>query len=247
MNSIKESLREILIYFHLDLSKNLKYDRLTRSILKQYLKIDSNCIDVGSHKGEILSLMLKYAPQGVHRAFEPIPYLYKVLLANFKDTAKIFPYALSDKSGETTFQLVKNAPAYSGINKRRYDVVAPEIEEIMVEQKTLDEMIPLDENIHLVKIDVEGGEFGVLKGGKNTLKKNKPILIFECGKGASEYYGTKPIDIYNFITNEIELKIYTLKSFIKNENPLSESEFVQYFNTNEEYYFIAGNSGIQKP
>lgn len=156
-----------------------------------------------------------------------------------KNKAEIFPCALSDSSGETTFQFVKNAPAYSGIKRRHYDITNPKIEEIKVDLKTLDEIIPINEKINFIKIDVEGGEFGVLKGAKKMLKMNKPIVIFECGKGASDYYGTSPLDLYSFISNEIGLKIYTLQSFIKNKRPINEVEFERYFNTNEEYYFIA--------
>ncbi|MDR0970130.1 MAG: FkbM family methyltransferase [Lentimicrobiaceae bacterium] len=243
MSIIKDTLREVFISLHLDLTKNLKYDRLTRIILKKYVKRNNNCIDVGCHKGEILDLMLDSAPEGKHYAFEPIPYLFNELKNKYEHKAAIFPYALSDNSGETTFQLVKNAPAYSGIKKRRYDITNPVIEEIKVNLKTLDEMIPLNEEIHFIKIDVEGGEFGVLKGAKNLLKRNKPIIIFECGKGASDYYGTSPLDLYNFISNEIGLKIYTLQSFIKNKQPIKEFEFERYFNTNEEYYFIAASVG----
>lgn len=239
MSIIKDTIRELFISLHLDLTKNLKYDRLTRSILKNYLMKDSNCIDVGCHKGEILDLILHYAPEGKHYAFEPIPYLYSELKNKYDFKVKVFPYALSDYSGETTFQLVKNAPAYSGIKRRRYDISNPIIEEIKVDLKTLDEIIPFNEKIHLIKIDVEGGEFGVLKGAKNLLKMNKPIIIFECGKGASDYYGTSPLDLYNFISIEIGLKIYTLQSFIQNKQPINEDEFENYYNTNEEYYFIA--------
>ncbi|GAB4290781.1 MAG: hypothetical protein Kow0068_16170 [Marinilabiliales bacterium] len=118
MGIIKETLREFFITLHLDLTKNLKYDRLTKVILKKYLNSNSNCIDVGCHKGEILDLILKYAPQGKHYAFEPIPYLYNELRNKYKNKAEIFPYALSDTNGESNFQLVKNAPAYSGIKKK---------------------------------------------------------------------------------------------------------------------------------
>ncbi|HPW65549.1 MAG TPA: FkbM family methyltransferase [Salinivirgaceae bacterium] len=240
MSIIKNTIREILIFLHLDLTKNLKYDRLTKKILKKHLKRDSNCIDVGCHKGEILDLMLCYAPDGKHYAFEPIPYLFNNLKTKYKNKkVEIFPYALSDNSGESTFQLVKNAPAYSGIKKRRYDISNPDIEEIKVTLKTLDEIIPADEQIHLIKIDVEGGEFGVLKGAKDLLKKNKPTIIFECGKGGSDYYGTTPNDLYDFISNEIGLKIYTLQSFVKNKQPIDKAGFERYFNTNKEYYFIA--------
>jgi FkbM family methyltransferase len=239
MSLIKDAIREIFIFLHLDITKNLKYDRLTRKILKKCLKKDHNCIDVGCHKGEILSIMLQYSPEGKHYGFEPIPYLFKNLENTFKNKAKILPYALSDSNGETTFQLVKNAPAYSGLRRRKYHIENPEIEEIKVELKTLDEIVSKDEKINFIKIDVEGGEFGVLKGAKNLLQRNKPIVLFECGKGASDYYGTTPVDLFKFVSGEIGLKIYTLQSFINGNQPISEVEFENYFNTNKEYYFIA--------
>lgn len=236
---LKEILREILITFHVDLSKNLKYDRLTRKIMKKEIKNRANCIDIGCHKGEILHVMLKYSPDGKHYGFEPIPYLYANLKSKYNGKATIYPYALSDENGETTFQLVKNAPAYSGIKQRRYDIENPDIEEIVVEKKRLDDVISSGEKIDFVKIDVEGGEYGVLKGGKETLKNNKPLILFECGKGASDYYGTNPRDLYHFITGEIGLNIYTLSDFIKKKNVLSVAEFENYFQTNKEYYFVA--------
>lgn len=237
--AVKDILREILINLRLDLTKNLEYDRLTRVILKRFIKQNHNCIDVGCHKGEILDLILKYSPEGKHYAFEPIPYLFEHLKIKYAHQTTLYPYALSDKSGSTTFNLVKNAPAYSGIQKRKYAIKNPEIEEINVELKTLDELIPADEKIHFIKIDVEGGEFGVLNGAKSLLERNKPIILFECGKGASDYYGTEPEDIHHFLTNEIGLEVYTLKSFIKNKSSLNVDEFVNHFNLNDEYYFVA--------
>lgn len=237
--NLKNIIRTILIFLHIDITKNIEYDRLTGIIIKKHLNNNSNCIDVGSHKGEILDLMLRYAPNGKHYAFEPIPYLFEELENNYKTKANIFPFALSDKDGESSFQLVKNAPAYSGIKKRRYDISNPEIEEIKVELKKLDNIIPKEDKISLIKIDVEGGEFDVLKGAIKILKRDKPIIIFECGKGASDFYGTNPKDIYTFLNNEIGLDIYTLKSFINNNQPLDNNEFVEYFDNNKEYYFVA--------
>ncbi|NLJ82337.1 MAG: FkbM family methyltransferase [Bacteroidales bacterium] len=239
MHMVKETIRKILILLHLDVTKNLKYDRLTQKILKKHLRKNSSCIDVGCHKGEILNLMLRYAPHGQHYAFEPIPYLFEKLTHAYRNKASIYPYALSDKSGFTSFQFVKNAPAYSGIKQRRYDIENPEIEELTVDLKSLDEIIPATQRIDLIKIDVEGGEFDVLKGGKNLLISNKPMILFEFGKGASDYYGTTPSDLYDFISQEIGLHIYTLQAFLKNKSALNKNEFNDYFNNGKEYYFIA--------
>lgn len=239
---IKNILRELFIYFHIDITKNLKYDRLTRKIMKQFLRKDFNCIDVGCHKGEILDLMLKYAPKGKHYAFEPLPHLFQQLVINYKGKAQIFPFALSTEVGQTTFQFVKNAPAYSGLKNRRYDVAKPDIEEISVEINTLDTLIPADQKIDFIKIDVEGGELGVMKGGVNLLKNSQPTIVFECGKGASDYYGTSATDLYSFLSDEIGLNIYTLDAFINGKKYLTSSEFEHYFNSNEEYYFIASKN-----
>jgi hypothetical protein len=79
MNPLKQNLRDLLVTLNIDLTKNLEYDRLTRKIIASHLRPDSNCIDVGCHKGEILDLMLKYAPNGTLYAFEPLPHLYSAL------------------------------------------------------------------------------------------------------------------------------------------------------------------------
>ena len=207
--------------------------------MKREIKVDSNCIDVGCHKGEILENILKYSPKGTHFGFEPIPMLFKQLKKKYNNKATILADALSDKEGSSTFQFVKNAPAYSGIKKRKYDLVNPEIQEINVSLNTLDKVIPEGLKIDFIKIDVEGGEFDVLKGGKELLIKNKPTIVFECGLGASNFYDTKPTEVFNYLSNEIGLKISLLKSFLNMKPSLSLVEFEELYKANKEYYFIA--------
>ena len=239
--NLRDIIREMLIFLHVDLTKNLKYDRITKRIIKNSLKYNSNCIDIGCHKGQILDVMIQYAPAGKHYAFAPIPYLFDELQIKYKNKAVVYPFALSDTSGKSSFQLVKNAPAYSGIKKRHYDISNPDIEEITVKLKTLDEIIPENEIIDFIKIDVEGAEFCVLKGGKNLLKKNKPIILFEFGKGASDYYGTKPSDLFSYLTEQIGLKIFTLDAYLKSKRNISQSEFEHLYISGKEYYFIAAS------
>lgn len=124
---------------------------------------------------------------------------------------------------------------------RKYDIPDPDIEEISVEVKKLDDFLPESTPIDLIKIDVEGAEFHVLKGAIEILKKSKPIIIFECGLGASDYYDTEPSDLYSYITNAIGLKVSLLKSFIRDEAPLTLSEFSEHYSKGSEYYFIAYN------
>ncbi|MDT8411631.1 MAG: FkbM family methyltransferase [Vicingaceae bacterium] len=212
---------------------------MTKKIIKKVILPNSNTIDIGCHKGEILCELIKHAPKGKHFAFEPIPNFYTLLIEKYGNEAQIYPYALSTENKQTTFHYVKNAPAYSGINKRKYAIDNPVIEKIDVEVKRLDDVIPTDVPIHFIKIDVEGGEFDVMQGGKELLLKNQPTILFECGLGATEYYNTKAKDIYAFLTNEIGLKVFTLNDWIAQKPSLTNEQFCKMFNDNTEYYFIA--------
>lgn len=235
---MKDFIRMLLRAFHLDVTKNLQYDRSTLKIMKKAINPASNCVDIGCHKGEMLDLMLKFSPNGKHFAFEPIPDMYEKLNVKYNGNCEVFQLALSDKKGETTFNYVKNAPAYSGIKKRKYAVKEPQIEELRVKVDLLDNVLPNDLKIDFIKIDVEGGEFGVLKGAKEILKQSKPIVVFEFGLGASEFYGTKPGDLFDFIES-CGLKISLLNTWLKEGNPLEKEEFIATYLENKEYYFIA--------
>ena len=67
--SLKTLIKQVLNFLHLDLTQNLKYDRLTKEIIKKFIQKSHVCIDVGCHKGEILSQIIKFAPNGKHYAF----------------------------------------------------------------------------------------------------------------------------------------------------------------------------------
>lgn len=210
---------------------------MTGTIMRRVIQHNSNCIDIGCHKGEILDVMLELAPEGKHTAFEPIPVFYNALIEKYKSKAVILPYALSDKNGTADFQYVKNAPAYSGLRKREY-TVDPDIEVISVEVKKLDDLIA-GQKVNLIKIDVEGAELNVLQGSINTLKAEKPYVIFEFGMGASNYYDSTPEKMFQLLCIEAGLKISTLKSFVTGKGALSAVDFQKLYKSQTEYYFIA--------
>jgi FkbM family methyltransferase len=237
---MKELLKKILALLHISLTRNQRYDAYTKVILKRVLKTGSVCIDVGCHKGEILDLMLKLSPDGLKFGFEPIPELYQFLLEKYSHlkNVKISPVALYNESGQTTFQHVRNAPAYSGIRKRKYSTRDVQIEQITVSTGKLDDLIPPNTNIDLIKIDVEGAEFKVLQGALKTLERCKPLIIFEFGLGAADFYGSTPTEVY-FYLKKTGLKISTLHGFLHHSHPLSEDQFRQFYELGTEYYFIA--------
>lgn len=238
---MKQLLKELLGFLHINLTRNQRYDAYTRTILRKILKPQSNCIDVGCHKGEILDLMLARAPQGTLFGFEPIPEFYEQLKEKYRSNprVRIFPVALSDKEGVSTFQHVLNAPAYSGMLKRKYDNRHVEIREITVNTGTLDSILVSDPSIDLIKIDVEGAEYLVLQGARETIRRTRPVIIFEFGMGAADCYGTRPEDIYQLLCSDLGLRINTLKGFLHDAPALTLERLTHLFGERREYYFIA--------
>ena len=94
--------------------------------MSKTLKKTSNCVDVGCHLGSVLREILKFAPQGNHFAFEPIPEYAQILKSRFSKV-NVHEMALSDSRGNRTFCHVVADPGYSGFMR----------------QKTIAKMVPL--------------------------------------------------------------------------------------------------------
>ncbi len=238
MSKIKDFVRKKLIALPFAISKNIAVDQLTFKVIKKYLNSFSNCIDVGCHKGEIMDYIIKFAPGGHHLGFEPIPYLYLDLLAKYKGKVTIHPYALGDTDGISNFNLVTSNPAYSGLIKRNYDKKEQDTS-ITVKVKRLDDIIPCETRIDFIKIDTEGGEYGVLKGAEKLIQRCKPMVLFEHGMGASEFYGTKPEMVFDFFKN-LEMHIFLLEEVLKDApEALGKEAFEDQFYKKKSYIFIA--------
>jgi len=234
---MKKAFKKLVNRIPIDFIKDRKYDALVKKIMHIVLEKDSSFVDIGCHKGDFLLEAVKFAPKGSHVGFEPIPYLYKNLVLNFGKTNDIRQLGLSNERGETTFNYVKSNPMYSGIKKRNYPG-KESIEEITITIDTLDNQLFEAIRIDLIKIDVEGAELNVLKGGIKTISKFNPVIVFECELGASDIYDATPVEMWNFF-DEVKYSIYTLKNFIESPSPLSQSEFEETFNTKSEHYFVA--------
>lgn len=237
---MREILKRIIGLSPWPLTLNEKYDRQTKAVISKVCERNSNCIDIGCFKGEILKLMIRFAPEGRHIAFEPIPDEYQLLKNKFSDKADIYPFAIGNENKETIFNYVTSNPTYSGLKKRQYKR-EENVKEITIQVRPLDQVVLIDLPIQLIKIDVEGGEFDVLKGAVNTLARWRPYLIFEHGKGGSDVYGVQPGDVYDFLTNDLQYRICLMSDFLQNEQTkgFSKSAFTQQYEQELNCYFLA--------
>jgi FkbM family methyltransferase len=225
------------------MNMNELYDLQTIEIMTRILSKDSNCLDIGCHQGTMLSEMLKFAPLGVHSGFEPLPDMYQGLQEKFGEmrNVRLYNCALSDSAGQVTFQHVVSNPGYSGLRRRRYDRENELIQEITVQTELLDNIVERGFPIRFIKIDVEGAELQVLRGGVETIKANKPVIVFEHGLGAADYYGTKPEDIFELLVSMCGLRLFTLGEWLEFEGKksLGEEAFCDHFYSGRHYYFCA--------
>jgi FkbM family methyltransferase len=234
---MKKFIKSIVKSLPVNLTKNQKYDAQTKKIFQRVLKSDSVFVDVGCHKGEVLDWAIKYAPKGRHFGFEAIPQMAADLKTKYLHHT-IYNTALSDNKGTISFHHVVSNPAFSGINKRTYTKVE-EIQLIEVEADTLDNVLPMNQRVSLIKIDVEGGEYGVLNGAKETIKREKPIIVFEHGLGASEYYENSPEKMWELLHSQLKMNISLMKNYLSGKQPLSREQFIDQYQKKLNYYFVA--------
>lgn len=235
LNAIKNIIKKLPF----DFTKNQAYDRQTNAVIKKVCKDDSNCLDIGCHKGEVLDTILQSAPNGHHFGFEPIPSMYENLQSKYANTnCTIYDVALSNTTGISVFNHVVSNPAYSGLVKRAYDRPNEVDQQIEVKTEKLDNLFDKNTPIDLIKIDVEGGELNVLEGAVETIKRTKPVIIFEHGLGASEFYDSSPEKVFALF-DSLNYNISLMKNWLDDLKPFNLDQFKNQYYQKKNYYFIA--------
>jgi FkbM family methyltransferase len=156
------------------------------AFLKNTIRDDWKCIDVGANIGLTSIFMTKCATNVEVTAFEPAPNCNASLAQNVwahgADMIKVEPVALGARAGLVPFVQLPNFSAGSHVlgNKAQHPAAVNQ-KSMWVRINTLDDYCESNKviKIDLVKIDVMGYELNVLAGAKNTLLKFKPIVVLE--------------------------------------------------------------------
>ncbi|CAN5415017.1 hypothetical protein BH09PLA1_BH09PLA1_19830 [soil metagenome] len=207
------------------------------TFMRARLTSDSNCVDIGASFGGYLEQMLAIAPRGTHHAFEPIPQLAESLRSKFP-AAKVQAVAVSDRAGHATFHYFPDVSPFSGL-KRRADVAYDERTQLIdVPTARLDNLLPEDLPIALIKIDVEGAELDVLRGTKKTIVTWKPALIIEHDTEPAAIYGATPAMLHDFL-NECGYAPTTAVRIRENQRAFTRDEFLETVKQGAIYNFVA--------
>jgi FkbM family methyltransferase len=208
-------------------------DKHLKLLLSFLLRSDSNCLDVGAHRGTFLTHFRRVAPAGHHIAYEPLPALYATLKAQFPEM-DIRQRALSDEEGVTTFVHVREAPAFSGL-KQPAPPARMTTETITVEVERLDDHVPDGWLPTFVKIDVEGAEALVMRGGLRTLRTARPVMAFEHGLGGGEPYGVSDSEIFGLVCDDIGLRLFDMDG----NGPLGLTQFEEELASGQRWNWLA--------
>lgn len=146
-------------------------------------------LDIGANIGAFsLPLAQKLGNEGKIYAFEPSDYAFRKLHENIALNTNlaqnIFPIQcyLSDgtKNNGTTKDVYAswNMKTKEVRHQKHFGILTPSSQALTT---TLDRIIEeiQPKKIDLIKIDADGGELAILKGGVNSIKKFKPILFIE--------------------------------------------------------------------
>jgi FkbM family methyltransferase len=152
-------------------------------------------LDVGANIGLYSSGLWKLRGNMRGAAFEPVPSTQALLRATFALNGVPFtvePVAVSDEPGQLKLSGYPN-----GLNNfwiRQDDGSHPTID---VPTVPLDVWCG-DDPARIpgaIKIDVEGHELAVLKGGRRTLRTHRPAMVMECHAGAWDELGVSRQDL----------------------------------------------------
>ncbi|MCK9351792.1 MAG: FkbM family methyltransferase [Candidatus Pacebacteria bacterium] len=165
--------------------------------------------DVGANIGQTTYKYKKLFQKAEIYGFEPFPEVFEKYSELFKRDKHVHaePIALSKENGTADFysnnlhytnSLLPNNPEYTDGNER-YDPIAT----LRVKTETLDSYCEKHkiERIHILKMDVQGGELLVLQGSKKMLGNGSIDMIFTEVEFL-EMYKRQPLmqDIASFLT-----------------------------------------------
>lgn len=170
--------------------------------------------DIGANVGcHALNLARLVGPQGEIYAFEPTNWAYKKLEKNLSlnkwlNNVIIERLALSDEIGFNK--------RYSFRSKWDVEGNSTDKEEGVINYITLDAYCEKHSisDVDFIKIDVDGYERKIIKGGMKILKKSRPVIIIEMGDYWLRSVGDN-IEQLVALLNSIGYKYFSEENFLE--------------------------------
>lgn len=200
-------------------------------ILNQFLNESDVVFDVGANVGQYTFEFESYVNSRNVFSFEPIRASFLRLKRLFSD-CNINEIALSDRIGFSEFKIpiINSVEFMTRGSLNTSFVETGENDSIMSEVKvdTLDNFCVEKsiKQLNFLKIDVEGHEFEVIKGGKESILKYFPTMLVEIEQRHHSY----PInEIFDFI-NKLDYHIFFYNHSLLRFQPINDFEVKRHQN-----------------
>ncbi len=150
-------------------------------IMKTIIKKGMNIVEVGANIGYfVLQEHIILGNSGTIYAIEPNPlsmqYLKKNVKLNSMKNVKTFNIGVSDRMGEMTFLMSKKWNLSRFQNEKQTNT-SDVLKQVKVKIKTLDSLFA-NKKIDLIRTDIEGYEYQMIKGSEKVLSNCKNLIIF---------------------------------------------------------------------
>jgi len=173
------------------------YEPVVCRFLRKWCPPGGTAVDIGANIGcHTMVLAGVVGDQGKVLAFEPHPGSFSRLSNNLRlnnlENVMAAQTALSSSPGRAVL-FGPGGTASRGVASFYRENIAGTSESLQVPVSTLDIQVK-EANIHrldVVKIDTEGHELEVLRGGVQTIEKYHPVILFEYSPRTWEASGTR--------------------------------------------------------
>ncbi len=160
-------------------------------------------IDLGAQTG-CFSLLAKYFPNSTWHSFEPIQEAANALQENIKlndiRNVAVHQMAVTDFSGYITLNMpAMNAWGLSTIGSNVQRFVPAMVRNVACID--LDSFVAAQgiKRVHFMKLDTEGSELSILRGARNMIMRDHPIMIMEYNETNMSQCGFTKQDVDNFL------------------------------------------------
>lgn len=184
---LKKLTKLVFLESLLKYSNGIGFSASLETEVRFLLDTDSSAFilfDIGANVGDYSKVVSEKYPKSRIYSFEPSKFTFKLLRSNVRNNKKIKPInaAFGEKNKKMTLYSNQNGSGMASLYNRDFENTGIKFNQSeTVEVFTLDNWVKSNKVIpDYIKIDVEGSEFSVLKGGLNTLKHLKAVQ-FEFG------------------------------------------------------------------
>jgi len=183
-----------------------RYEEAERQFVEWFLCPGMVVLDIGAHHGfYTLLASKKVGPTGSVIAFEPSPRERTLLQGHLRlnrcKNVRVESLALGDANSEADLFIVDGRG--TGLNSLRRPSSEEPMDKVTVPVTTLDDYLQRTHltTIDFIKMDVEGAELTVLKGGAGLLaRRPRPVILCEVEDARTKPWGYEAKEIIEFLS-----------------------------------------------